>query len=65
MTTASYRRLSGGDLLPWMLLSFGILNIPQGQWAQPTSLGFSTLIAGLIVASLKENNLIKIATKQK
>jgi len=54
MTTASYRRLSAGDLLPWMLLSFGFLNIPQGQWAQPTSLGFSTLIAGLIVASLRK-----------
>lgn len=54
MTFASYHKLGEGDLLPWMLLSFGILNIPQGQWAQPTSLGFSTLIAGLIIASFNK-----------
>jgi hypothetical protein len=51
MAFASYRRIAAGDLLPWMLLSFGIINIPQGQWAQPTSLGFSTLVAGLIIAA--------------
>jgi len=33
-----------------MLLSFALLIIPQGQWAQPTSLGFSTLIGGLMIA---------------
>lgn len=51
---ASLRRLSSGDLLPWILLSFGLLIIPQGQWAQPTALGFSTLIGGLILASLNQ-----------
>jgi hypothetical protein len=50
---ASYSKLVKGDLLPWMLLSFGLVVIPQGQWAQPTSLGFSTLIGGLILASLR------------
>jgi hypothetical protein len=49
---ACYQKLVQGDILPWMLLSFGLLIIPQGQWAQPTSLGFSTLIGGLIIASL-------------
>ena len=49
----SYKRMLGGDLLPWILLSFGLLIIPQGQWAQPTSLGFSTLIGGLLFASLR------------
>jgi hypothetical protein len=49
----SFRKLNSGDLLPWMLLSFGLLNISQGQWAQPTSLGFSVLIGGLIIASFK------------
>ncbi|AKD03983.1 membrane protein [Pontibacter korlensis] len=50
---ASYHKLMLGDLLPWMLLSFGLLVVPQGQWAQPTSLGFSTLIGGLMLASLR------------
>lgn len=47
-----YNRMLAGDLLPWMLLSFGLLVIPQGQWAQPTNLGFATLIGGLIIASM-------------
>lgn len=51
LTRLSFRKLNAGDLLPWMLLSFAILIIPQGQWAQPTSLGFSTLIGGLIIGS--------------
>lgn len=42
------------NLLPWMLMSFGAFTILQGQWAQPTALGFATLIGGLVIASLKE-----------
>ena len=47
-------RLRSGDLLPWMLLSFGLLIISQGQWGQPTTLGFSTLVGGLILASVNK-----------
>ncbi|SHN19524.1 hypothetical protein [Mucilaginibacter sp. OK098] len=50
---ASYRRLSIGDILPWMLLSFCLLTLPQGQWSQPTGLGFSIVAAGLSIASTK------------
>jgi len=50
----SYRKLNAGDMLPWMILSLGLLNIPQGQWAQPTNLGFGVLLGGLIVASMRE-----------
>jgi len=53
LTINAYKRMTGGDLLPWILLSFGLLIIPQGQWAQPTSLGFSTLIGGLLFASMR------------
>jgi hypothetical protein len=48
----SYQRVPKGDLLPWMLLSYGFLSIAQAQWAQPTSLGFFTIIGGLMLASL-------------
>lgn len=51
-----YKKLLSNDFLPWMLLSFGFLIILQGQWAQPTTLGFSTLAGGLILASLKGEN---------
>jgi hypothetical protein len=50
---AAYRKMIKGDLLPWILASFGLMNLAQGGWAQPTSLGFGTLIGGLMLASLK------------
>ena len=50
---AAYRKMIAGDLLPWILASFGLMNLAQGGWAQPTSLGFGTLIGGLMMASLK------------
>lgn len=53
MAISAFRRLSEGDLLPWLLLSFALLNIPQGQWAQPTSLGFCIVCGGLTLASLR------------
>jgi hypothetical protein len=53
LALASYLKLAKGDLLPWMLLSFALLIIPQGQWGQPTSLGFSTVIGGLLLASFR------------
>jgi len=49
---ACFRNLSTGDLLPWILLSFCLLTLPQGQWSQPTSLGFCIIGAGLTIASL-------------
>lgn len=50
----SLRRLMEGYLLPWMLLYFALLTIPQGQWSQPTTQGFSTLAGGLVIAALKK-----------
>ena len=52
-TRKAWSSVSIGNALPWLLLSFGTINLLQGQWAQPTSLGFSILIGGLIVASFK------------
>ena len=40
--------------LAWMMLSFGFIVMIQGQWSQPTSLGFAVLIGGIILASLKK-----------
>lgn len=51
----AWRSISEENLLPWMLMSFGIFIILQGQWAQPTTLGFGVLIGGLTVASLRKN----------
>lgn len=51
----SFRKLRAGDLLPWLLLSDAFLLIAQGGWGQPTSLGFATLVGGLLMASLRED----------
>src|SRR5215217_1136016 len=53
MTLFSYYELRVGNLLPWMLLGFALTNIPKGQWSQPTSLGFSVMVGGLLIAGMK------------
>lgn len=53
ITLASYRQLAQGQFLAWLLISFGLLTLPQGQWGQPTGLGFSVLIGGLMLAALR------------
>jgi len=63
---ASYRRLSFGDFLPWILSSYCAITLPQAQWAQPTALGFSIFVAGITVASLrtiKEKNVPSTQTQ--
>ncbi len=52
---ASYKKITEGNLLPWILLSYVLLNVPQGQWAQPTVLGFSVIGAGLTIGALKDS----------
>lgn len=54
MVRKAYRKMVKGDMLPWMLLSFGFLLIAQGQWAQPTFLGFAVLTGGLIMACINK-----------
>ncbi|MDT3404789.1 hypothetical protein [Mucilaginibacter terrae] len=53
MTLKSFAAIGKKDYLPWMLLSFILINVAQGQWAQPTSLGFGVFTGGLILALLR------------
>lgn len=57
ITLKSYSKLKNGDFLSWLLLSFGLVIISQGQWAQPTMLGFSTIAGGLILACFSKNKI--------
>jgi hypothetical protein len=50
---ACYKKLATEDLLPWLLISNGLLQILQGQWSQPTSLGFCVMSIGIVIASLR------------
>lgn len=57
LLTRSIKELRKGNTLPWMLLSFGFINVWQGNWAQPTSLGFATLGGGLMLAAFNYGTL--------
>lgn len=54
LAIASWFKIREGDVLSWMLLSFMLLIFPQGVWAHPAMLGFSTLITGLLIASFNK-----------
>ncbi|MFN3379570.1 MAG: hypothetical protein ACK41O_08950 [Runella zeae] len=49
----AYRAISKKNILPWLLISYGFINIIQGLWAQPTALGFIMLCTGLIMAAFR------------
>lgn len=47
-----YRRLKSNNLLCWLLVSVSFQSIGQGQWAQPTALGFGVIMGGLTIAAM-------------
>lgn len=44
-----------GELLAWLLLSIGLVNLIQSQWWQPTILGFGIFINGLAYAAIQNS----------
>ncbi|MEO9662534.1 hypothetical protein [Maribacter dokdonensis] len=50
----AFQRLIKDSTLPWLLVSFCLILLPNGQWGQPTSLGFAIIATGLTIASLKK-----------
>lgn len=48
-----YNRLKYSNLLPWLFVSVSFQSIAQGQWAQPTALGFGVVYGGLTIAAMK------------
>lgn len=51
----SYRQLSIDNILPWLLSSTVVMLFAQGQWGQPTSLGFGIFFTGLALAAVRES----------
>ena len=62
---ASFYKMKKDYILPWLLMSVGFVIVTQGQWHQPTALGFCALIGGIWLASLKNKRLPKIVIKRK
>jgi hypothetical protein len=53
-------RLSKEDkLLPMIFCGTALYSITQGQWAQPSMLGYSVMVSGLLLASIN----IKLKTE--
>ena len=44
-------------LLPFIICGSACVAIIQGQWAQPSVLGYSIIMAGLVMASLKKDEI--------
>lgn len=47
----SFRQLKRGEILPIMLYCAGFLSLLNGQFGQPTNLGFATFVCGLCLAA--------------
>ncbi|MFL9844947.1 hypothetical protein [Flavobacterium rhizosphaerae] len=58
MLKVSVTNIKYKNILPWMIMSFAFVNILQGQWAQPTSLGFAILSGGLVIAAFNNKKSI-------
>lgn len=41
-----------GNTLPWMILSYAFIVLLQGQWSQPTFLGFAVFSSGMVLAAM-------------
>lgn len=52
---SAYRSIKAQNLLPWLLTSVCFQTLLQGQWAQPTSMGFGIVMSGFAIAAFKEN----------
>ncbi|MES2891576.1 MAG: hypothetical protein V4725_06170 [Bacteroidota bacterium] len=59
LTVMSFRALKADNLLPWLLTSVGSIVVLQGQWHQPTALGFCALVGGLWLGSLRRPRKLK------
>lgn len=53
MLSQSYKRLRLNNMLPWLMVSVSFQAVAQGQWAQPTALGFGIIMGGLTIAAMK------------
>jgi hypothetical protein len=47
----SYQQLKKGEILPIMLFCAGFISLLNGQFGQPTTLGFAVFVCGLCLAA--------------
>src|SRR5438067_4337110 len=50
----SFRKLRQGEIFPIMLFAAGFVSLLNGQFGQPTNLGFAVFVCGLCLASMNK-----------
>ena len=56
----SYRQLKRGQILPIMLYGAGFLSLLNGQFGQPTNLGFAVFVCGLCLAAANTKTPVEL-----
>lgn len=59
----SIQSIGNSHFLPWILMSFGFLEIAIAGWSQATSLGFSIITSGLVLASFQKPKKIPVTVE--
>ena len=54
LAITSFKLPQEKKLLPFILCGAACISIAQGQWAQPSILGYATIMSGLVIASKKK-----------
>lgn len=57
LAVKSFRLHQEQKLLPFILCGAACTTIFQGQWAQPSVLGYAIIMAGLVMATLKQDGI--------
>jgi hypothetical protein len=52
----AFKQIKLNNLLPWMLVSICFQSLAQGQWAQPTALGFGIVMSGFAIAAFTQED---------
>ncbi len=50
----SFRKLTQGEIFPIMFFAAGFISLLNGQFGQPTNLGFAVFVCGLCLASMNK-----------
>jgi hypothetical protein len=53
---SAFKQINLNNLLPWMLVSICFQSLAQGQWAQPTALGFGVVMSGFAIAAFTQED---------
>ena len=57
LAVSAFKKLFSKDMLPWLLLSYCALILPNGQWQTPTTLGFGIFVSGILMACFNKRKV--------